>query len=161
MHAAPRPLEACAALRLRARHAVGGGHCAGIRVGYPTLRHAGRGRAQSEYGDLYKVSLVFAGEAVSEVKVKYFDTIPPCASVCILKSGFLFAASEFGNHALYQFQARACPPTNGPPLLRQIGTPRPSAAGLMRCDSVPPALGAHRHALGLRAPEAPAPQQEC
>ena len=59
---------------------------------------------QSEYGDLYKVSLEFAGEAVSEVKVKYFDTITPCASICILKSGFLFAAAEFGNHALYQFQ---------------------------------------------------------
>ncbi|CAN1257724.1 Spliceosome-associated protein 130 B [Linum perenne] len=25
--------------------------------------------------------------------------------MCVLKSGFLFAASEFGNHALYQFQA--------------------------------------------------------
>ena len=62
---------------------------------------------QSEYGDLYKVSLEFAGEAVSEVKVKYFDTITPCASICILKSGFLFAAAEFGNHALYQFQVPA------------------------------------------------------
>ena len=61
---------------------------------------------QSEYGDLYKVSLEFAGEAVSEVKVKYFDTIAPCASICILKSGFLFAAAEFGNHTLYQFQVR-------------------------------------------------------
>jgi len=42
-------------------------------------------------------------ETVSEVKIKYFDTIPPCVSVCVLKKGFLFAASEFGNHALYQF----------------------------------------------------------
>jgi hypothetical protein len=40
---------------------------------------------------------------VIEVKVKYFDTIPPCASMAVLKTGFLFAASEMGNHALYQF----------------------------------------------------------
>lgn len=58
---------------------------------------------QSEYGDIYKVSLVHQEESVSEVKVKYFDTLPPCASICVLKTGFLFAASEFGNHALYQF----------------------------------------------------------
>ena len=59
--------------------------------------------AQSEYGDVYKLSVEFSGETVSEVKVKYFDTIPPCVSMCVLKTGFLFAASEFGNHALYQF----------------------------------------------------------
>jgi len=37
------------------------------------------------------------------VQVKYFDTVPPCASIAVLKTGFLFAASEYGNHALYQF----------------------------------------------------------
>ncbi len=58
---------------------------------------------QSEYGDLYKVTLQTSGDAVSELRIKYFDTIPPCTSVCVLKTGFLFAASEFGNHALYQF----------------------------------------------------------
>ena len=59
--------------------------------------------AQSEYGDIYKLSVEYSGEKVSEVKVKYFDTIPPCVNLCVLKTGFLFAASEFGNHALYQF----------------------------------------------------------
>lgn len=59
---------------------------------------------QSEYGDLYKVTLTYREAAVSEIKVKYFDTLPPCTSICVLKTGFLFAASEFGNHALYQFQ---------------------------------------------------------
>eukprot|EP00197_Chlamydomonas_leiostraca_P002569 CAMPEP_0202858070 /NCGR_PEP_ID=MMETSP1391-20130828/754_1 /ASSEMBLY_ACC=CAM_ASM_000867 /TAXON_ID=1034604 /ORGANISM="Chlamydomonas leiostraca, Strain SAG 11-49" /LENGTH=642 /DNA_ID=CAMNT_0049536943 /DNA_START=87 /DNA_END=2011 /DNA_ORIENTATION=- len=58
---------------------------------------------QSEYGDIYKVTLETAGDTVKEVKVKYFDTLPPCASICVLKTGFLFAASETGNHALYQF----------------------------------------------------------
>eukprot|EP00798_Chlamydomonas_sp_ICE-L_P023642 gene23642-9170_t len=57
----------------------------------------------SEYGDIYKVTLGYDGETVQEVKVKVFDTIPPCTSICVLKTGFLFAASEFGNHSLYQF----------------------------------------------------------
>jgi len=63
---------------------------------------------QSEYGDIYKVTLdyktVGEGDVVSELKIKYFDTIPTCAAICVLKTGFLFAGSEFGNHALYQFQ---------------------------------------------------------
>ena len=62
---------------------------------------------QSEYGDLYKVTLQTSGDAVTELRIKYFDTIPPCTSICVLKTGFLFAASEFGNHALYQFLVRA------------------------------------------------------
>mmetsp|Transcript_5908 Transcript_5908/g.9597 ORF Transcript_5908/g.9597 Transcript_5908/m.9597 type:complete len:1230 (-) Transcript_5908:259-3948(-) len=65
---------------------------------------------QSEYGDLYKVTLVWESDTdketdvVNEVKVKYFDTIPTSNSICVMKHGFLFAAAEFGNHALYQFQ---------------------------------------------------------
>ena len=62
---------------------------------------------QSEYGDIYRVSLDYSGETVKEVVIKYFDTIPPCTSICVLKTGFLFAGSEFGNHALYQFQVRS------------------------------------------------------
>ncbi|CAL5225226.1 g8014 [Coccomyxa viridis] len=58
---------------------------------------------QSEYGDLYKITLAYEGDVVTELRIKYFDTIPPCTSICVLKTGFLFAASEFGNHALYQF----------------------------------------------------------
>ena len=62
--------------------------------------------AQSEYGDIYKITVAHepGTERVTEVKIKYFDTIPPCVSICVLKTGFLFAASEFGSHALYQFQ---------------------------------------------------------
>ncbi|CAK9020807.1 unnamed protein product, partial [Durusdinium trenchii] len=59
---------------------------------------------QSEYGDLYKVTLTHDEDMVSEVQVKYFDTIPLSNALCVLKTGFLFAAAEFGNHALYQFQ---------------------------------------------------------
>lgn len=53
---------------------------------------------QSELGDLYKLTF-----DQSLLKVQYFDTIFPCTSLCILKSGFLFAAAECGNHCFYQF----------------------------------------------------------
>ena len=59
---------------------------------------------QSEYGDIFKVTLDWDADTVANVRVKYFDTIPPTNSMCITKTGLLFAASEFGNHALYQFQ---------------------------------------------------------
>lgn len=62
-----------------------------------------RHHPQSEYGDIYKATLEYSGEAVSELKVKYFDSLPPCISLAVLKTGFLFCASETGNHALYQF----------------------------------------------------------
>ncbi|KAK8930677.1 DNA damage-binding protein 1b [Platanthera zijinensis] len=65
---------------------------------------------QTEYGDIFKVTLDHKRDEqerihVMELKIKYFDTIPVTAAMCVLKTGFLFAASEFGNHALYQFQA--------------------------------------------------------
>ncbi|XP_077216205.1 spliceosome-associated protein 130 A [Tasmannia lanceolata] len=60
---------------------------------------------QTEYGDIFKVTLDHDNDHVSELKIKYFDTIPVTAAMCVLKTGFLFAASEFGNHALYQFKA--------------------------------------------------------
>ncbi|PSR93069.1 Pre-mRNA-splicing factor like [Actinidia chinensis var. chinensis] len=60
---------------------------------------------QTEYGDIFKVTLDHDNDRVQELRIKYFDTIPVTSSLCVLKSGFLFAAVEFGNHALYQFQA--------------------------------------------------------
>ena len=82
---------------------------------------------QSEYGDLYKVT-VTSGAAdksrVVELKVKYFDTIPPCSSICVLRTGFLFAASEFGNHALYQFQVCLLQPV---PILQNSSAHIPNA----------------------------------
>lgn len=52
---------------------------------------------QSEEGDLYKVTIDYTGDTVNEIKIKYFDTVSVAAGLCILKSGFLFVASEFGN----------------------------------------------------------------
>nr|XP_019006069.1 pre-mRNA-splicing factor RSE1 [Kwoniella mangroviensis CBS 8507]OCF69530.1 pre-mRNA-splicing factor RSE1 [Kwoniella mangroviensis CBS 8507] len=60
---------------------------------------------QSEEGDLYKVWIEHEGEDVKALKIKYFDTVPVANSLCILKSGYLFVASEFSDQNLYQFQA--------------------------------------------------------
>lgn len=38
---------------------------------------------------------------MTELKIKYFDTIPVAASLCVLKTGFLFCASEFGNQYVF------------------------------------------------------------
>jgi splicing factor 3B subunit 3 len=66
---------------------------------------------QTEDGDLFKVTIEMVeddqGQPTGEVKrlkIKYFDTVPVASSLCILKSGFLFVASEFGNHQFYQFE---------------------------------------------------------
>lgn len=52
---------------------------------------------QSEDGDMFKVTIEHQDEEVVDMRIKYFDTIPVATSLCILKSGYLFAASEFGN----------------------------------------------------------------
>jgi splicing factor 3B subunit 3 len=66
---------------------------------------------QSEDGDLFKVTIEMVEDdngaptgEVKRLKIKYFDTVPVASSLCILKSGFLFVASEFGNHHFYQFE---------------------------------------------------------
>ena len=59
---------------------------------------------QSEFGDLYKVVLAYDDDEVEDVTVKYFDTIPVANALTILKTGFLFSASESSNHYLFQFQ---------------------------------------------------------
>jgi len=65
---------------------------------------------QSELGDLYKVTLGVdplgggAGQCtVTELTVKYFDTIPPASTMCITRNGYLFATGDGGSHGLYQF----------------------------------------------------------
>ncbi|PVD21138.1 hypothetical protein C0Q70_19304 [Pomacea canaliculata] len=57
---------------------------------------------QTEQGDIFKVTLETDEDIVTEIRLKYFDTVPVASSMCVLKSGFLFIAAEFGNHYLYQ-----------------------------------------------------------
>eukprot|EP00736_Rhodelphis_marinus_P009852 Rmarinus@m.3227 len=60
---------------------------------------------QSEYGDVFKVTLDYKDDVVQQVQCQYFDTLSVAMNLCILRTGFLFAASEFGNHAFYQFSS--------------------------------------------------------
>eukprot|EP01104_Vermistella_antarctica_P018274 TRINITY_DN670_c0_g1_i2.p1 TRINITY_DN670_c0_g1~~TRINITY_DN670_c0_g1_i2.p1 ORF type:complete len:1189 (-),score=349.07 TRINITY_DN670_c0_g1_i2:263-3829(-) len=60
---------------------------------------------QSEEGDLYKVTLDYDDDVVSSIDLRYFDTVPVATSMCFLRTGFLFLAAEFGDHALYQIQS--------------------------------------------------------
>eukprot|EP00300_Choanocystis_sp_HF-7_P011202 c17356_g1_i1.p1 GENE.c17356_g1_i1~~c17356_g1_i1.p1 ORF type:complete len:1268 (-),score=345.39 c17356_g1_i1:55-3513(-) len=59
---------------------------------------------QSELGDVYEVHLEVEDGTVNDITINYFDTLPVCSALCVLRLGFLFAASEFGTHSLYQFQ---------------------------------------------------------
>ncbi|ROT40397.1 hypothetical protein SODALDRAFT_290612 [Sodiomyces alkalinus F11] len=66
---------------------------------------------QTEDGDLFKVTIDMAEDQegnptgeVKRLKIKYFDTVPVASSLCILKSGFLYVASQFGNYHFYQFE---------------------------------------------------------
>jgi splicing factor 3B subunit 3 len=66
---------------------------------------------QTEDGDMFKLTLDMVedenGQLTGEVrrlKIKYFDTVPVASSLLILKSGFLYVASESGNHNFYQFE---------------------------------------------------------
>ncbi|CAK8685237.1 splicing factor 3B subunit 3-like [Clavelina lepadiformis] len=57
---------------------------------------------QTEQGDIFKVTLEVDEDMVTEIRLKYFDTVPVAAAMCVLRTGFLFVAAEFGNHCLYQ-----------------------------------------------------------
>lgn len=58
--------------------------------------------AQTEQGDIFKITLETDEDMVTEIRIKYFDSVPVATSMCVLRTGFLFTASEFGNHYLYQ-----------------------------------------------------------
>ncbi|CCT63201.1 related to splicing factor 3B subunit 3 (spliceosomal protein sap130) [Fusarium fujikuroi IMI 58289] len=64
----------------------------------------------TEDGDIFKLTCdlhedegALTGQ-VRRIKIKYFDTLPVANNLCILKSGFLFVATESGNHHFYQFE---------------------------------------------------------
>lgn len=66
---------------------------------------------QTDDGDMFKLTLDMVeddnGQLTGEVqslKIKYFDTVPVASNLLILKSGFLYVASESGNHHFYQFE---------------------------------------------------------
>jgi hypothetical protein len=80
------------------RHAQDQGELTNLRVGIELMRQgAFFFLLQSEDGDLFKCWIEHEGEEVKSLKIKYFDTVPVAASLCILKSGYLFVASEFSD----------------------------------------------------------------
>ena len=73
--------------------------------------------AQSEVGDVYKVTLDVKDSTVTGIEVCLLDTLPVANSLNISKLGMLFCASEFGEHYLYQFDRIDIPdaPSNASP----------------------------------------------
>eukprot|EP00049_Salpingoeca_infusionum_P019072 m.360060 g.360060 ORF g.360060 m.360060 type:complete len:1203 (-) comp18864_c0_seq1:145-3753(-) len=57
---------------------------------------------QTEEGDVFKLTIIADKTEMRGLVIKYFDTLPVANSMCLLKSGMLFVAAEFGNHMLYQ-----------------------------------------------------------
>lgn len=60
---------------------------------------------QSEYGDLFKVSMDCTEQLVHSISVQYFDTLAPSVCINILNTGYLFHAGEASNHGLYLFKS--------------------------------------------------------
>lgn len=57
---------------------------------------------QTDYGDLFKLTLDVDDDEVKGLTLKYFDTAPVASGLVLLKRGYLFVGSEFGDHVLYQ-----------------------------------------------------------
>lgn len=56
---------------------------------------------QSNYGDLYMIN--FPGDQTyDEMRIKYFDSIPVCNKIAILKSGYIIGMCEGGNLIVYR-----------------------------------------------------------
>ena len=63
--------------------------------------------AQSELGDVYKVSIHLDPDDKTKViglTVCLLDTLPTANGLNISKLGMLFLSAEFGDHLLYQFE---------------------------------------------------------
>ena len=63
--------------------------------------------AQSELGDVYKVSIRLNPDdktKVAGITISLLDTLPVANGLNVSKLGMLFIPAEFGDHALYQFE---------------------------------------------------------
>lgn len=60
---------------------------------------------QTDDGDLFRVVLDHDGEKVNKMNIFYFDTVDPATSILVHRSGYLFVASEFGDHKLYSIDS--------------------------------------------------------
>lgn len=67
---------------------------------------------QTELGDVFKTEFDCDDEIVHNITMKYFDTLPVAASLCLLphsrrrvEGGLLFVCAESGNHQLFQIES--------------------------------------------------------
>ena len=56
-----------------------------------------------QLGDVFKLTLCVVSGSVVSLHLSLLDTLPVSTSLNITKKGLLFAAAEFGDHTLYQF----------------------------------------------------------
>ena len=61
---------------------------------------------QTEQGDIFKITLETDEDMVTEIKLKYFDTVPVSTTMNVLKTGFLFVAS--GRLSTYLLHMNIC-----------------------------------------------------
>jgi len=98
------------------------------------------GLAQTEFGDLFKISFDLEEEKVTGIQLAYFDSIPTANSLCISrKKGLLFCASDFGEHALYQFtniEVPDAPTTQSGSEETATYSPVPRLSNLMRIGTL-------------------------
>jgi len=68
----------------------------------------------TELGDVFKLEMECTNNqtteeetcVLKEMRIRYLDSLPcPANDMCILRNGFLFVASEYGNHGFYQFRS--------------------------------------------------------
>jgi splicing factor 3B subunit 3 len=79
---------------------------------------------QNELGDIFKVEIdLTAGSII----VRYFDSISSSNSIVLLKTGFLFTASESTEHCLYQLESIG----EDEDPVGEFFTPRPSPKNLV------------------------------
>jgi len=57
---------------------------------------------QTDFGDVFKLTLDIDDDEVKQLNLKYFDTLPISVGLNLMKNGLLFVPSEFSNHSLYQ-----------------------------------------------------------
>ena len=59
--------------------------------------------AQSEYSHVYLIQLEYENNTVTDLIVRYYDTIPPASNICVTHGGLFIATSEAGDQ--YSFMS--------------------------------------------------------
>ena len=59
---------------------------------------------QTELGDLFKLWFEYNKDGtIALINIMYFDSIPVANSLCILKTGYILATYDTGNHQFFKF----------------------------------------------------------